>query len=348
MEDNNHSNNNSTASSFSIFQRIGRIFWRLFLFSLIVFIVIAIGIGIWLRNINAPINPENINSSQLTQWFLFRDLNKETLEISEKLADQYIQFIENQIDNPDDIPYINSVKGKIRQYLQKKETANPILTTDSKKRYQLQYQVTPRNVSRQYPSCYIIPDDIIPSSGLIKQLNSINKLKKTPNPFLKVEKNCHFVLKNWFLTKMRLYQETPDDKKLDFLRRTIHDLMRFQLFYQKLLQQLDCPEAGQITLLKDFNSLTSAWFMEYALNENPEELARLLWFKDLLVSTIIIEKSNLPTKWILKKAPYSSSKQDSRFSFCFPPKKLSNPLLSNNSNRSKLNATNNEEKVDFF
>lgn len=282
-----------------------RRFFRFFLWSVLfllaVILLAALGVGYWARQFYAPIDVAAADTTQLLGWMTLRDLSKETPETQRALAEKYFAPIRDDVQIDMDSPVARKLLPYTKKYVQKREEmlADWEAARPPKKLLRRDYQVDPPTDGRAIRS-----SDVAPTDELIARMEELKASGKpvVPEAATGVERNIRLMIKNWFLYQISRYDDAPDDQKASVLESVAEELLRLQNLYNDYREQIGMERLSDIEQLRDFDFLTSSWYVD----TTPEELARLLWFKDLAVSILIAKKSGLPIqldRMIFRTAP---------------------------------------------
>lgn len=304
------------------------------LFALLVVALGAVATFFYWRSVSAPIDAENASTGQLVGWLALRDLSAESPETRERLFDRYVETLESDAGTvePEKLELPEEAKRFARLYFQRvkeakqkeaqeakeekrqtQETENQETTAprnaETPKRqdvkrapyWRLDYCVAPRSADSTETSEYVVSADVRPGPALLKRWNarrektSDNDAKREKTPA--AEKNVRLLVMQWFVAKRRAYDKAPDAEKQRRLDATIDELLGWQEFYAKIQSDALQTPPTRAEMLAEFEKTVEIW-NEF---ETPEELAKTLWFKDLLVAAVA--KSETPLGRLTKFEP---------------------------------------------
>ena len=243
--------------------------------------------------ITAPIDVKNASTVQAVGWLTMRDLSQETPQTREDLFQMYvgdatIPDVESEsgksFELPDGVKKITGIFLKDRD-----KKVNAWTQTNKRAPYlRLDYLIVPRQIEDR-ASRYVLSDDVQPGSSLkARWTRSREALKEKDAPKKSyVEKNVQLLVMQWFVARRNEYDSTPDEQKRQKLESTADELTRMQGFYNKLRGTQ--AALTRVQMLREFESTMESW------NEiaTVEELAKTLWFKDLLVSVAASKSAGL-------------------------------------------------------
>lgn len=264
------------------------------------------------RSVSAPIDAENASTGKLVGWLALRDLSVETPETRERLFDRYVETLRGPdgVVEPEklELPpqakkfarifFADRAKDEAEEELQFEEdavasVANSPSTAERPSYWRLDYYVAPRPVDSPQTSEYVLSDDVRPGPALLKRWNAAReqaqngaaKTKKTPA----VEKNIRLLVMQWFVAKRKAYDAAPDAEKARQLEKTRDELLGWQEFYEKIQADATQTTPTRAEMLAEFEKTVDSW-NEFA---TPEELAKTLWFKDLIVAAVAAQETPL-------------------------------------------------------
>lgn len=290
------------------------------------------GLFYW-RSVSAPIDVENASTGKLVGWLALRDLSVETPETRERLFERYVETIESAdgVVEPEKLELPEQAKRFARLYFQRveetratqeaqesqktkknqtKETTNDATARRNAKRapyFRLDYYVAPRSADSPETSEYVVSSDVRPGPALLKRWNASRensdadaaKQEKTPA----VEKNVRLLVMQWFVAKRRAYDKAPDAEKQRQIDETVAELLGWQKFYMKIQNDATQTTPSRAEMLAEFEKTVESWIEL----ETSEELAKTLWFKDLLVAAVA--KSETPLGRLTKSEPPRARKR---------------------------------------
>ncbi len=290
---------NNSVYKKSLFQRMSSIFYRCMIFFFIVIVIVGLGIGIWLRKFYGPMDIENADTAKLNGWLLLRDFSKETPEIRRQLLLRYLDFYGPDASKPAYHELVGATKSVTRFFFQKRQNRLEEWEKTRMERPCIRYEyriIRPSNQEKfdlsptKKEPFYIIPADIEPTDLLKEALKEENR-KHAMQATIRMELNCRYLAREWFLWKMDEYEKTPDAQKTNFLLKITDEFNWWQEFYQNSIVQMGLPRIKLLDVLREFD-LTVSWWYENTNDVN--ELARLLWFKDLLITVTMARQAKLP------------------------------------------------------
>ena len=262
--------------------------------------LLAAGFGVWFyRSIATdPIDVETATPQKATLWLAARDFSKEDESTRDKLFDYYSDVIDTQakaIEETADAPQTDESKSTAKSVI-KNVSATFISKNDAKvaqweqTRERLPYirvdYVVVADKNRR--SDYILSTDIEPGPALKKRWQKrqsavINRKVKRS----RLEKNIQWLSMQWFLKKAAEYDATPDEKKKAKLEKTSRELNAMQNLYQKSRTDANLEPLTRSQAIASLDNMIEGWY-EIA---DPPELARALWFKDLVVIAMIAQEA---------------------------------------------------------
>ena len=255
------------------------------------------------RSVSAPIDAENASTGQLAGWLALRDLSAETPETRERLFDRYVETLEGDdgVVEPEKLELPEETKRFARLYFQRVEEAKkrqaqkeekektPAPTRRNAKRapyLRLDYYIAPRSADSTETSEYVVSSDVRPGPALLKRWNASREnptgadAKRSQTPA--VEKNVRLLVMQWFVAKRRAYDKAPDAEKQRRIDETIDELLGWQELYKKIQNDSEQTPTPRAQMLAEFEKTVESW----NAIETPEELAKTLWFKDLIVAAV--------------------------------------------------------------
>lgn len=298
----------------------------IFYFLLVVVLTVLAGVGIWAKIVYGPMDIASADRKALKNWILLRRFDKESPETRRELLLKYVELYgPNAPIKSDHKKSIGFIKDLSRKYVLERQKK----TLDwEKERYPLdllrsEYSVKPslpgvvattskvsapntatsstgaakgQGQTGGQAQVFILPENIQASDHL-KDLEQ--KVKAIPAA-TRMEQNLRYLVRDWFFWKMEEYARQADAEKLPFLLKTVDQIDYWQEFYVQSLIDLDLPRLGTLELYRDF-MLTIYWW--YEASENTQDLARLLWFKDALVSIMVARQIGMEPQAPVFKTP---------------------------------------------
>ena len=264
------------------------------------------------RSVSAPIDAENASTGKLVGWLALRDLSAETPETRERLFDRYVETLggADGVVEPEklELPpqakkfaqifFADRAKKEAEEELRFEEenaeldaSETPVAARAPYLR--LDYYVAPRSVDSPQTSAFVLSDDVRPGPALLQRWNASReeakntdaKTQKTPA----VEKNIRLLVMQWFVAKRKAYDVAPDAEKTRLIQETVDELLGWQELYAKIQFDATQTKASRAEMLAEFEKTVDSW-NEF---EAPEELAKTLWFKDLIVAAVAAQESPL-------------------------------------------------------
>ncbi|MDO5580410.1 MAG: hypothetical protein Q4G69_04705 [Planctomycetia bacterium] len=285
--------------------RFGRLLGRFLLFVLVVFLVVGVLLALWIHKYFGPMNLDNPNADLLNTWLIVRDFSKETPEVREKLLINYLKHYGPEAEESVPSRLVGATKKITRHFfksrLDRVQSWGDTRTCRSFVRSE--YAVRPENLVKDR---YVLPEDIKPTSEL-EAFRTSKEYTSVPPAQMRTELNCRYLVREWFHWKMKIYSKLPEDKKNDFIRKSAKEMIWWQDFYCDILRRMDLPVPSLLELLRELD-LTILWW--YESTSDSEELARLLWFKDLLISANVANDFGREFNMVKlsSNSPLSSSK----------------------------------------
>ncbi|MBQ7813881.1 MAG: hypothetical protein IJ387_05225 [Thermoguttaceae bacterium] len=288
-------------------------FVRLLRTTALLFALLAVALGsvaglFYWRSVSAPIDVENASTGKLVGWLALRDLSAETPETRERLFERYVETLESEagVVEPKKLELPQQAKRFARLYFQRVEEAKKTQTRETPndaaaarrnaKRapyLRLDYYVAPRTADSTETSEYVVSSDVRPGPALLKRWNAARETSnvddaerdKTPA----VEKNVRLLVMQWFVAKRKAYDAAPDAENARQLEKTRDELLGWQEFYEKIQADATQTTPTRAEMLAEFEKTVDSW-NEFA---TPEELAKTLWFKDLIVAAVAAQETPL-------------------------------------------------------
>lgn len=256
------------------------------------------GILYW-HNVSEPIDVENASTGKLVGWLALRDLSAETPETRERLFERYVATLggEGGDVEPQKIEIPEQAKRLASRFLanlsgsRSAEEPSADAASAAKKNaarlpvLRLDYYVAPRSADSPLTSEFVLSEEVRPGPALLKRWNASREARENGVEQEKtsaVEKNIRLLVLQWFVAKRRDYDAAPDAQKAARLQAAADELLGWQELYGQI--QLDATRTGasRVALLAEFEKTVASW----NAFDPPEELAKTLWFKDLIVATL--------------------------------------------------------------
>ena len=286
---------------------------RLTLTAALLFVALgSVAAFLYWRNVSAPIDAANASTGQLVGWLALRDLSAETPETRERLFDRYVETLggENGVVEPEKLELPPQAKKFAQAFFAQRASDE----TEEESRFEedaaelgaletplverapywrLDYYVAPRDVDSPQRSEYVVSDDVRPGPAFLKRWNAIRQEAKNddapPKKTPAVEKNVRLLAMQWFVAKRKAYDAAPDAEKGRQLEKTLDELLGWQELYKKIRTDATKRSTPRSEMLAEFEKTVESW-NEF---ETPEELAKTLWFKDLIVANVAAQETPL-------------------------------------------------------
>ncbi|MBQ3388784.1 MAG: hypothetical protein IJG60_06190 [Thermoguttaceae bacterium] len=271
------------------------------LYAALVFVLLIVlalvGIGIWVKYCQKTISPQasrRAHSVQLSGWLAFNDIQKQTPEVRETLVRKYVNRLDKleQADysSPVVVRAIPYIKQAAREYLQKRDedVVNQELSRKKSTITPPDYKI----ISTPESGRYILSTEIQPTEALVKTVaEAKNASRSNAHPFARketqVESNIRTLMKEFFLRQMTRYDRRSDEEKPLFIAESAQIITRFSQIYDRARVELGLPPQGAVEQVRDLNHIIAGW----VYTTEPETLARLYWFKDVMVATILADRA---------------------------------------------------------
>ena len=260
--------------------RRGR-FWKRFATFVTILVVLAAIALVVARRYTAPIDVAKVTPDKAVAWLVLRDLTEESPETREKLYDLYIGSVSNP--DPENAKKVEfSLPEPIKKFsglilAGRDDKVSEWKTKSERPSYlRIDYLYAPSNEPQERLA---LSTDVKPGPALLQRWQKRrDELEQAPKKRSTVDKNVQFIIFQWFVTKCKEYDATPDDKKKDKLNADVDELLSLQDFYNNMREAAKKPRLTKTQALREFEMTLEAWidFVE------PDELARVYWFKDVL------------------------------------------------------------------
>lgn len=307
-EERNHPlSDTSIGGSESFLARKSYYFIRSLLFGFLYFLLVLallimlalLSFGIYVKNCHKQISTQDVKKAhavKLAGWLAFNDIEKQSPEVRQRLVKKYVSRA-NSLGKADlnsrvyvkALPYIKRIakdySDRRQQKLDEWEAQNkrrPISQTD--------YKIV------DGPGSFINSSEVQPTDSLLERIQEQQDARKkgdTDSQFKesRAESNIRVLAKEWFLRQIELYDREPDDQKAGFLMKFADTLNHFSALYASARAEVGLPPQGDVEQIRDLNYLTSGWLD----STPPEQLAQLLWFKDIAIAVIIAQRAGKST-----------------------------------------------------
>jgi len=240
-----------------------------------------------------PIDPKNASTVQAVGWLTMRDLSQESAETREDLFEMYVgdrtipdvsSESDKQLELPESVKKMTSVflKGRDKQIEAWAKTNKrvPYLRLD--------YLIVPSQTEDR-ASRFVVSDDVQPGPSLKARWARSRENSKSNDASEKsyIEKNVRLLVMQWFVSRSKIYDSTPDEQKRQKLESIADELTNIQNLYNSVRGK--GKALSRVQLLREFEATTDGW------NEiaTVDELAKILWFKDLLISVTAAKTSGI-------------------------------------------------------
>ncbi|MGI5832259.1 MAG: hypothetical protein ACOX6D_06970 [Thermoguttaceae bacterium] len=261
-------------------------------------ILALIAVGLWVRSSRKPISVRasvKAQSVQLSGWLAFNDIQKQTPEVRENLVKKYVNRLDKleqaEMASPFVVRAIPYIKQAAAEYLRQRDDDLIARELASQKgTISLpDYKITSGPDSGRY----ILSSEIQPTDALSEKIRTRKNgdgSKDTPlfpTNESQIESNIRTLTKEFFLRHITIYDNRSDKEKPACILECARTLNRFSALYDKARTELGLPPQGSVEQIRDLNHIVSGWID----TTSPEDLARLYWFKDVMVAVIIAERS---------------------------------------------------------
>lgn len=281
-------------------------FFRSLLYGFLYFVLVMallliltlIGIGLWVKQCRKTISPhqaQKAHNVQLTGWLAFNDMQKQTPEVRNRLVRKYEYRLnllqKSDINSPVVMKAIPYIKQAAQEYLQKRDEKIVAQETAARKNAiaRPDYRITSGPESGRF----ILTDEIRPTDALVEEIQRRRdeiKQERDKNPLAyhesQIESNIRTLAKEFFIRQMVIYDNRPDDGKVAAILESAQSLNHFSELYDKARTELGLPPQGTVEQIRDLNHIVAGWLD----NTTPDYLARLYWFKDVMVAVMAAER----------------------------------------------------------
>ena len=271
------------------------------LYAALVFILLIVlalvGIGIWVKYCQKTISPQasrRAHSVQLSGWLAFNDIQKQTPEVRETLVKKYVSRLDKlekaDFNSPVVLRAIPYIKQAAREYLQKRDESviNQELSRKKSTITLPDYKI----IQTPQSGRYILSTEIQPTDSLVKTAAEAKNTGRSNAPPLarketQVESNIRTLMKEFFLRQMARYDRRSDEEKPLFIAESAQTIIRFSQIYDRARVELGLPPQGAVEQVRDLNHIIAGW----VYTTEPETLAQLYWFKDVMVAVILADRA---------------------------------------------------------
>jgi len=240
-----------------------------------------------------PIDPKNASTVQAVGWLTMRDLSQESAETREDLFEMYV--------GDRTIPVVSDESGKELELPKSVQKMTSVFLKDRDKQIEawakankrppylrLDYLIVPGQTEERV-SRYVVSDDVQPGPSLkarwARSREDLEAKGASRKSF--VEKNVQLLVMQWFVSRSKAYDSTSDEKKRQKLESIVDELMNMQSVYNNIRGKK--KSLSRVQALREFEATIESW------NEiaTVDELAKTLWFKDLLISVAAAKTSGV-------------------------------------------------------
>ncbi|MBR5415859.1 MAG: hypothetical protein IK105_07995 [Thermoguttaceae bacterium] len=267
---------------------------------ILLIILTLIGVGLWVKHCRKTISPhqaQKAHSVQLTGWLAFNDMQKQTPEVRNRLLRKYEYRLnllqKSDINSPMVVKAIPYIQQAALEYLHKRD--EKIIAQEIEARKTAIGRPDYRVVSGPDSGRYIATDEIQPTEELVERIKRRHdELRAEYDPLAyhesQIESNIRTLTKEFFLHQMVIYDNRPDNEKVACILETAAALNHFSELYDKARTELGLPPQGTVEQIRDLNHIVAGWID----TTTPEFLARLYWFKDVMVAVIVADRRGDP------------------------------------------------------
>ena len=287
-------------------------------------IVAAVGFWYYHKTVTQPIDVEHATPSQAIGWLAVRDLSEESKETKKKLFKYYFDILKtpspteatteanSDADAGSSAAPARSSETPLR--LPKSlESASGLFFIGADKKadawaknhvrapyLRLDYLIRPS--APHDKTTRVLSSDVKPGPSLQRRYQDLRGEAPTRREKKsRIEKNVNLLVMQWFALKAEEYDEIADADADAFLRQAAIDMEGLQEFYNSLRETAKQNELTRVQLLGEFERQTEGWCEIGQL----DEIAKALWFKDLLICYVISREANAPN---LASPPQLSTK----------------------------------------
>ena len=240
---------------------------------------------------SAPIDVKKATKTEAISWLALRDLSLESSETRSELVNFYLEKfsdneeIKEENQNNSQKEFVLSPKLKNIAHTLLLDSDNETIRWDEERErpsyFRIDYVVKRDSNS---DSIYVLTTDVKPTASLLaRRQEAIDAAKNKNRKLSKFEKNIQTLLLQCFLEYGKTYDSTSDAEKERTLEILADRVLELQEVYVKLRAAGGAQAQTRAELLRSFEKVCEGW---YAFAD-PEELARGLWFKDVVVSVIV-------------------------------------------------------------
>ena len=270
---------------------------------LVVLILLVVGVFSYCswryyQIVKAPLDVSKATNTQALTWFTLRDLSSESKEKRSELFDFYYDKLTSgsgELSDNAKIEIPSSLQGVASSFL---KNADQKVENWSKNRVRppfarLDYVIKPTG---DHPSKYVLSSDVKPGPGLQKRWQERQvAIARGSVRTTAVERNIQMLFMQWFIEHSKTYDEAPDVRKKVHLEKFATELMKLQALYNNLRISGGQTRLSRELQLREFERVNEGW-IEIA---SVDELARVMWFKDLLTTIIVLREAGVDNSKII-------------------------------------------------
>ncbi len=264
---------------------------------LVVLLVLVVGVfgycsWRYYQIIKAPLDVSKATNAQALSWLALRDLSSESEEKRSELFGFYYdkltggsgELVENsKIEIPSGFQgvansFLKNADQKVEKW-NKSRVRPPFARVD--------YVIKPTG---DHPSKYVLSSDVKPGPGLQKrwQERQVAVARGSVHTST-VERNVQTLLLQWFVKHSKDYDAAPDVRKKVHLEKFATELVKVQSLYNNFRVSGGQTQLVRELQLREFERVNEGW-LEFA---SVDELARVMWFKDLLTTIIVLREAGV-------------------------------------------------------
>ncbi|MDO5309572.1 MAG: hypothetical protein Q4G03_08805 [Planctomycetia bacterium] len=238
------------------------------------------------RYYKAPMVFNHAGNDQALLWLATHDFSKEPFEERLIIFDFYYSKVaQYETLNPDEEPKLTKIAlpnalRKYSKYIVGNRSAQVEQWRKANPRppyLRIDYLIEPQTPRE---SRYILSTDVKPGPALkerqarAKQTVANARRSVVSN----VERNIQLLVMHWFVDKLQRFDQAEDELKPKILEEATEELWLLQGFYNGIRHDAGVAELTRAQLLAEFEMTVESW------NDlvSEEELAKVLWFKDML------------------------------------------------------------------
>ncbi len=249
----------------------------------------------------APIDVANASKARALGWLALRDFADESDETREQLFDYYYSNLGGgESDAPSAATSGKKEKWRPPKSLQSVSALFLANSNDKTKEWANSYD-RPAYVRIDYlircsessDSRYVLSRDVAPGPALARRWSARrDAVKRGEVKKSKIERNIQTLVMQWFVSKYRRYDATPDADKKVFLERAADEMESLQEFYE--LARASATDGAnrpltRVELIAEFERMLEGWCEVASL----ESVAKAVWFKDVLITTVVAREMRI-------------------------------------------------------